>query len=765
MMAVRGLMFGMMLLAHQVAAAEQLAESAAEHSANQAAASPCARVQHRPCVALVLGGGGARGGAHLAVLRQLEAQQIPVDLIVGTSIGAFVGGLYAQGKTPAEIEKLLLELPWSDGFRDRVERDEVPARRKDQRDQFPINLDLGVGPEGLRVPKGVLHGQAMAGLLQRAYGLVPELSSFDQLAVPFRAVATDLTNREAVVLSHGNLLHAVQASMSIPGVVRPMMLQNHLLVDGGVANNLPISVAKALGAEHVIAVSIDSPLLASNELNSAMAVTEQLTNFLVAEAVSRQMALLGPGDVLIQPQLKTVGTLDFDKMPQAIAAGQVAVTAARTALGRLSQPALYAAWQQQRVAKPQQIELTGVALENHTSLDDQLLLQRLNLPLQQPVSLQTLQQGVRRIYGLDMLERVSSTLQQDAEGKQRLLLKAEAKSWGPAYLNFRFALEDDFENTHNYQLAASHLWTGLSAYGAELQNVVALGTDKQLASTLYWPLGLSGFYSELQIEQSRTVFSLEDDAGRSGGELNQRELTLRAALGWEPIDPLQISVGLQRRDGRFRLPAVLAQQLPFDRLPYLRRGTNMQLSYDTLNSRSFPSRGVRVDANWQHLNDDYLSVRSQSQSYGLQAQAARQWQSHILRGRLRFDRVDGPNNLVELDQFSLGGLLNLSGYPKNFLFGSEIQFASLVYQYQWPESRLSLFKAPFYLGTSLERGLVRQSRFSAVRDVQVDDWIWAGSIFAGWDSPFGPLYLGYGQADSTSADQPYRFYLSLGQTF
>lgn len=726
---------------------------------------PCARVQGRPCVALVLGGGGARGGAHVAVLRQLEAQQIPVDLIVGTSIGAFVGGLYAQGKTPAEIEQLLLHLPWSDGFRDRVERDEVPARRKDQRDQFPINLDLGVGPEGLRLPKGVLHGQAMAGVLQQAYGLLPELGSFDQLAVPFRAVATDLTNREAVVLSKGNLLHAVQASMSIPGVVRPMQLQNHLLVDGGVANNLPISVAKALGAQQVIAVSIDAPLLAGKELNNAMAVTEQLTNFLVAEAVSRQLALLGPADVLIQPQLKTVGTLDFDQMPQAIAAGQIAATAARSALGRISQPQFYAAWQQQRRMQPHTIALAGVALENRTALTDQILLQRLDLPLQRPVSLQTLQQGIRRVYGLDTLERVSSTLQQEADGTQRLLLQAEPKSWGPAYLNFRVQLEDDFENTHNYQLAASHLWTGLSAFGAEWQNDIALGTDKLLASTFYWPLGLSGLFTEFKAEQQRTIFALEDEAGRSGGELNQRELTLRASVGWEPLDPLQLAVGLQRRDGRFRLPAILAQRLPFDSLPYLRRGSHWQLSYDTLNSRSFPSRGMRVEASWQQLHDEYLATRSQSQTYGLQAQAARQWQSHILRGRLRFDRVDGPTNLVELDQFSLGGLLNLSGYPKNFLFGSEVQFASLVYQYQWPESRFSLFKAPFYLGTSLERGLVRQSRFSAVRDVQTDDWIWAGSVFAGWDSPFGPLYLGYGQADSTAAEQPYRFYLSLGQTF
>ena len=264
--------------------------------------SPCDRVVGRPCVALVLGGGGARGGAHVGVLKQLEAQQIPVDIIVGTSIGAFVGGLYAQGHSPEEIEQLLGQLPWGQGFRDRVDRDELPVRRKQQRDEFPINFDLGVGTKGVKLPKGVLHGQAMAALIQQAYGLSPELSSFDELAIPFRAVATDLGDRSEVILADGSLTQAVQASMSIPGVLRPLTLNGKMLVDGGVANNLPISVAKALGADQVIAVAIDSPLLAPEELDSAMAITEPLTNFLVQEAVHRQLKLEGPNDILLKPE-------------------------------------------------------------------------------------------------------------------------------------------------------------------------------------------------------------------------------------------------------------------------------------------------------------------------------------------------------------------------------------------------------------------------------------------------------------------------------
>ncbi len=117
--------------------------------------TPCAAVKNRPCIALVLGGGGARGGAHLGVIRQLEQQNIPVDLIVGTSIGAFIGGLYATGHSPDDIQRILDQLEWSTGFRDKVHRDEMPVRRKQQQDDYPIRLGLGLDGSGIKIPKGV----------------------------------------------------------------------------------------------------------------------------------------------------------------------------------------------------------------------------------------------------------------------------------------------------------------------------------------------------------------------------------------------------------------------------------------------------------------------------------------------------------------------------------------------------------------------------------------------------------------------------------
>ena len=728
--------------------------------------SPCDRVVGRPCVALVLGGGGARGGAHVGVLKQLEAQQIPVDIIVGTSIGAFVGGLYAQGHSPTEIEQILGQLAWGQGFRDRVDRDELPVRRKQQRDEFPINFDLGVDGSGVKLPKGVLHGQAMAALIQQAYGLTPELASFDQLAIPFRAVATDLSDRSEVILADGSLTQAVQASMSIPGVLRPLTVRGKMLVDGGVANNLPISVAKALGADQVIAVAIDSPLLAPNELNSAMAITEQLTNFLVQEAVNRQLKMLGPDDLLLKPDLKTIGTLDFEKIHLAINGGKAMAYTYQQRLARYSQPELYQQWlAAHRAGTKTTVQVSTIELVNETSLADPVITERLDIATNTPISEAELRQGIRRIYGLDVLERVTASLQNEPDGTQRLKLQAIEKSWGPAYLNFRVALEDDFQNTHNYAIAASYLWTGLSDAGAEWQTDLQLGTNKKLRSEFYWPLGHSDFFASSSITQQRTVLGLENSQGLTQGDLTNRELQLHAELGWLPADQSSISFGVVKRDGQFVLPASLAQELNYGKLNYIREGSELNASFDSLDSRSFPSRGLRLEASWQSLRDRVSGFNSDSDSISIDGQFARQLRQHVLRGRLRYESVEKLKGQQVLEQFSLGGLHNLSGYPANYLFGSKVKFGSLVYLYQFADEKLSVFNAPFYAGASLERGQVQDSRFGSNVLPLREDWIWAGSVFVGWDSPFGPLYLGYGQAEANFQEKPYRFYLSLGQLF
>jgi len=180
----------------------------------------------------------------------------------------------------------------------------------------------------------------------------------------------------------------------------------------------------------------------------------------------------------------------------------------------------------------------------------------------------------------------------------------------------------------------------------------------------------------------------------------------------------------------------------------------------------FASRGFRVSANWQWLDDTAFGRTYRSRSHSIEVQAARSFfERHILRTRWRFEDYTPGDPEVAVEQFSLGGLLNLSGYPKNYLFGSEVKFGSLVYLYKMSENRFSVFNSPFYLGMSLEKGQVKGNMIQLDSLANETDWIWASSLFAGWDSPFGPVYMGYGRAEDDINGTAYRYYLSLGQNF
>jgi len=729
---------------------------------------PCAKVKNRPCIALVLGGGGARGGAHLGVIRQLEQQAIPIDLIVGTSIGAFIGGLYATGHSPDEIQHILDHLEWSTGFRDKVHRDEMPVRRKQQQDDYPIRLGLGLDSSGIKIPKGVLLGQAMAELILEAYGPVLNHSHFDQLPIPFRAVAADLTNRETVVMSQGSLLQAVQASMSIPGVVRPMELDGRVLVDGGVANNLPVSIAKALGADRVIAVAIDAPLLNKDQLDSAFAVTDQLTNFLVRQVVEQEMNLLGPQDLLLSPDVAQIGTLDFELLPQSVAAGKLCAEQRSDVLASFAYPEQYPQWQAAHRAQQQQsIEVDHIALDNQSLLSDKVLLQRLALKEGERYDSKKLKEGLRQVYGVDTLERASLQIEKNQQGEDTLLkVRAVEKSWGPGYLNFRFSMEDDFRNNRYYQLAGSYTYTNISDLGAELHNELALGTDKLLSSELYWPVFTPATFVSAQLQRETTILSLEDTEGLSLGDLSNKETALTAKLGWNLSDHARLSSGWTNKDGYFRIPGSGVEDLGFSRLGYDREGPLLDFVWDRLDNPVFPSRGFRLSANWQWLDDTAFGRTFRSRSHSVEVQAARSfYERHILRTRWRFEDYTPGDPQVAIEQFSLGGLLNLSGYPKNYLFGSEIKFGSLVYLYKMSENRFSVFNSPFYLGMSLEKGQVQGNMVQVQSLANETDWIWASSLFAGWDSPFGPVYMGYGRSEDDINGTAYRYYLSLGQNF
>ncbi|NLJ92809.1 MAG: patatin-like phospholipase family protein, partial [Aeromonadales bacterium] len=381
-----------------------------------------AHTTERPKIALVLSGGGAKGAAHVGVIQALEKQRIPIDIVTGTSMGAYVAGMYALGLSGDELEQQLLSLDWNQGYQDKVGRDELSLRRKRQNDEFLLHTDIGINKDWqLSLPAGFYQGQSMGALLRKSTLNLPGIPNFDDLPIPFRAVATNMETVTPVVLKQGHLATVMQASMSIPGVLQPVEIDNQLLADGGIVNNMPVDVAKDMGADIVIAVDIGDGLLTREQLDGALAMVTQLTNYLTRSSTERQVALMSNQDTLISPSIDGIGVSDFDLMPQAIIRGAQATQALASRLENLSlSKEDYAAYQAQKKGRKQQLQrsdavyLDKIQVVNHSKLSEKVIRDALGVIPGRFHHTDELEQGVRRLYALDAFERVSYRIEEQA---------------------------------------------------------------------------------------------------------------------------------------------------------------------------------------------------------------------------------------------------------------------------------------------------------------------------------------------------------------
>jgi NTE family protein len=253
-------------------------------------------------VGLALSGGGAKGAAHVGVLRYLEANHIAVDYIAGTSIGAYVGGLYALGYSADDIENIMLNLDWNSGFDDAVPRQALNYHDKQDFDRFNLPFEFGSLDGEILMPQGILRGQTMGNLYIKSAGIVPRQRSFDDLAIPFKAIATDIVTGNAVVLDSGNLLTAMQASASVPGILQPVEINGKYLADGGTVSNMPADMVREMGVD--IAIDIGSEFAPKEELQNSFAIIASLSTMMTRANAVQQILNLQPQDILIRPNLR-----------------------------------------------------------------------------------------------------------------------------------------------------------------------------------------------------------------------------------------------------------------------------------------------------------------------------------------------------------------------------------------------------------------------------------------------------------------------------
>ena len=716
----------------------------------------CKSAVGRPCIGLVLAGGGARGSAHVGVLQALEERAIPVDLVVGTSMGSFVGGLYASGKSAAEIEQLFINANWSSGYVDDLPRSRIPNRRKRHDDLYPIQLGVGFDKKGFKLPKGLFQGQGMGRLIESMLGSYPVLKSFDDLSVSYRAVAADLETGEQVVIGKGDLATAMQASMSLPGILRPIEIDGRVLVDGGIANNLPVSVAKDLGADIIIAVDIGSLPAPAKDIANTFDVLNQLSNFLTFENQQQARALLGASDLLIKPDLDGITLTDFSSIEKGIEAGYMAASAANDKLQSIAQNHT----SKHIIDKPELDQVNhnidSIILDNKTRLADDYIFYRMQLSGEGPYTKQQIRDGIERLYGQGTITRVTTFVEETyAQSAMKILI--EEKEWGPGYLDFLFSFEDNFRSFSLFEIGAAMRLTNLSPYGAEWTNSVQFGSEKVLKTDLYWPIYTSGFFLLADSEYKREISNFIDSSGNLSGEVINTSQTTKAGFGFDYTDSFDVIIAAEIQKGNVELPDTLSSQLGTDAIDYDSNSILVRAEYDTLDEADFSRSGSKLDIALRRSATRALGLPEEySNKFEIDMSVAGSLGAHSIKPTLRFGNSynEGP---IGFTNFELGGFLNLSGLDRDYLSGPFLRFARLVYTYELAKNPMGGTKLPFYLGISGEAGNVWDKR----SDVSWESAIKSGAAFLGWDSPIGPAFLGYGRTHT----QKESYYISLGKRF
>ncbi|TOD63590.1 serine protease [Vibrio parahaemolyticus] len=732
----------------------------------------------RPKVAVVLAGGGAKGAAHIGVLKALEEMHIPVDIITGTSMGAYVGGLYATGMSADEIESFIYSVDWNSGYRDRVDRSQRRVRDKEYEDRYQITTDLGLRFGEVRAPTGVVQGQNMLRVLRETTGNLGRFDSFDELAIPYRSVATDILELDEVVIGNGYLVDAMMASMSVPGALPPYKLNGHMLVDGGVVNNMPVDVARAMGADVVIAVDISTDYKTEDDFTGLFTVADQLSNYLVRRSTQQQVETLQEQDVYIRPNVGQMETVEFDKMPWAFQSGYDITREMESKLAGLR---LSNAEYQKYIDHKQEVRkklvygddrvVDEIVIVNNTHYSDVLLTNRLELETGRKIETAEIEKAVENLYALDRFELITYHFE-EVDGSNLLVFDVNEKSWGPNYLNFRFFLEDDFDTDSQYGIGMSTNFTNLNSHGAEMALNVEMGTDKLIEAELYSPvLSSQEFFVAGKVAYSsegRNLPVSDDDSSLSSVNdflpVSYTEFVSEIAIGIQPTLWQELRLGGRYSSGSIELSTLAS----VGNLDFERRGLFANYRLDTLDDFAFPTRGLLVDLEYLVSHDTSPEEIGQSKPkdivedtvYEIDARfkGAISYQRHTLVGQAEYSFVQSKNSSITLDPRELGGFLHLSGIPRNSLIGQNLFFSSLVYRYKWFDNDFGLFEAPVYVGASLEHGGTWSDNDLKLNEAPLYN---AASIFFGVDSPIGPIMLAYGRTEQDME----AVYLIVGTSF
>jgi NTE family protein len=721
---------------------------------NHGTAQDHPKTSRRPRTGLVLAGGGALGMAHVGVLKVLEANRIPVDVIAGTSMGSIVGAAYASGATVTEMEQILSETDWDALFKETIERENVDFRDKYGRSgQFLGDAKIGIKDANLARFTGVVNGQHVLPLLQRLYYRTPGDIDFDKLPIPFRAIAADIETGEAVPLRSGQLALAARASMAVPGFFTPVEIGGKALVDGGIANNLPVDITLAMGAQRLIVVDLLADLKKKEDLGGLLGISGQIISLLLQQNSTLQRQNMRKGDLLLVPDLKGYSATDFQKAKEIFARGEAVALANLSSLKKFSvSESEYAAYRTQREARPTTpVIITALKVDSDLAAKVPAIEESFMFQVGAPLDTKKIESTIESVYDRGSLSKLEYAVKKDEQGNNVLALTARKPSWYDQYLRVGFSLQDDFQGNSAYQLALGARFNDLNSAGAFLDARLDIGWRPLLELDFYQPLAEnSNYFINPLLSLDRYQVPVRVD-GDTIAEYGRSRLVGGIGAGRKLGKSGEIMAGVRAGTGR------IERQIGD---PSLKEGNYEigdyfgQVSFDSRETPDFATDGTLFSFEAARNTDSLGSSDNFTQMMG-------SFQQPVTFGRntIAFSTDYGVTlETIPAERvFVLGGMFDLAGYQPGGLAASDFVIGRLTYYRELSAIGGALAKLNLFGGGSFELASVR----SDLPRIEDNTGIVGGLLFIGADTPVVPLYLAAGMNNDDEAS----IYLNIGRIF
>jgi NTE family protein len=698
-------------------------------------ASASAAPGGRPRVALALAGGGARGGAHIGVLKVLEELRVPVDCIAGTSMGALVGGGYASGMPAAQIEQFVTHVDWKSVVAGVGSRHLVPAEQKRFNDTSG-SIELGLKGGKLVPPSGLIASSRIEDVLRSYVAKARAVADFDRLPIPYRAVATDMLSGNMVVLDHGDIATAMRASMAIPGAFGPVVTDQYLLSDGYVVRNLPIDVARKLCGDIVIAVNLTKQTATRDQLVGPASLISRSSDIAMEANELVQLQTLTDRDIRIDVDLGSFSSADFERTAETIPLGEKAARTMAAKLATLSvSPAEYAAWRSRvTVSQNLEVRVADVQFRGLKYVNPEYLRTLTRVHAGDTVDIAAISRDAARLAVLEDLDSVEYHFDGNPDNPV-LVWEPREQQIGPNVLRPSMGIYAAGSGELRFELEVQYVRRWLNEYGGQWRNRVQLGTSSLFQTSLYQPL-----------ETAQTFF-VEPGAliGRSTEDIYNDYKRIAQYFFIDYSGRVDVAVNLgsnsQLRAGYFADRRRVEVDTGSTLLPtgkYTDAGLLASGFFDNRDASTFATRGTAAEIQYFRSDSGLGATRNWET---LEAGARQVMRAGVTTLSLTAAGGSGLGSTLPADRaFSLGGPQSFPGYsPGEVRAGAywTVQGAVL-----WRIADiLPIANQALYGGVGVEGGHV-YDRVDPVPDGE----LYGISGYIGGRTPVGTLTIGVGKA-------------------